>query len=225
MRTQSLSRLQLDYLKRMGWLLASQLVLLLIIMIMVVKMVPKWVCLFTCTWWIDFLLYLTIGFILIWACSDRRLSRQTRMVAFYGLGVLMSYLLAVQFNLMRHGHEKQSAQNFLAATAFTISAVIIVVLMLPFLLPHAQLLSIVGGVLLVALLGLILWGLFVGKKFLMWVTISLIIFLGLLITDMVMLVQRCKSKTTCDPLDGASLLYVDLINILQKIFMLLQSRN
>lgn len=220
----ALTKLQNDYLRGMGVLLAKQLVLLMVVVLVMTKTVPNIMCLFTCTWWIDFLVYIAIGFTLIWVAGNHSYSHRTRLFAFYGIGVLMSYLLGVQYNVMRrYNKKKDTARNFLVAVACTVGATILVVLLLPYLLPHISLLVAISSVLFVGLVVLIFWGFFVQKQLVLWLTASLVIFLGLLVTDMTMLVYACKKN--CDALDGATLLYIDLMNILQKIFLLLQQNN
>lgn len=224
-----LTELQHVYLNGMTRLLASQFVVLMIVMWLISKYAPNRLCLFTCRVWTDIILYLIIAMALIWVIYSSSINRAIRLLAFYGLGVLMSYLLAVQYNAMRtfSKSEKELSNNFMMAVTITITFAIIVMLLLPFLLNNMSVIASLSSLLFFSLIILIIWGLVFGAGRITYVSVGLIIFMGLLITDMTMLVYACKSAKSqeCDPLTGASTLYVDLINILQKIFIILNNNN
>jgi hypothetical protein len=150
-----------------------------------------------------------------------------RYIAFFGFSILLAYILGLQYNRIAIAtrNDKETATTFFKAVAIVMLIFVINLVMLPFTLKYMGFLYTLSISLSVALVGLILWGLFVGRGLLIWVSVSLFVFLGLLLTDLNRLVHQCKKPNSfqCDPLNGASLLYVDLINILQDIFILLNA--
>ena len=225
----ALTKLQFEYLQKIGMLLSTQLVLVFIVIIIVHKADPERICIFTCDFWVDIILFLLLAFMLIYLSRINE-NPAVRTLAFYGLGILMSFILALQYNIITmeaRGNNKQVAKNFIMSVAIVIVITIAVVIALPFTMQYMNFIYVMGSVLTICLLGLIIWGFFVRKQFLIWVSISLAVFLGLLITDLTRLVYLCKKKGSvqCDAINGSTLLYVDLMNILQQIFILTSRNN
>lgn len=56
-----------------------------------------------------------------------------------------------------------------------------------------------------------------------YLLLSLLVFVGFLIVDTVLIVRRCQKEGSreCDAPSGATVLYLDIINLIQKFFLLL----
>ena len=192
------------------------------------KFYPHKICLLTCRKWVDLIVFLLVIVILTYL-SHLAHSLVVRYTAFFAISALLAYVLALQYNMIAllSGNEKKTASTFIKAVVMVVSLLAINLIMLPFLMSNMSVVYSLSTMFFVCLVGLILWGLFIGRAFLLWVLVSLVVFLGLLTTDLAILTHRCQQKGTlaCDPLQGASLLYVDLINILQQIFILLNANN
>lgn len=190
---------------------------------------PRKICIFTCHKWIDLFLFLFLMIILIFTSHSTNNSIVTRYTAFFLISIFLAYILSLQYNMISllNKNQKQVALNFIKAVVFVIVLVIVNLLLLPFTMRYMNFIYVLSTSLFICLLGLILWGLFFEKGFLLWVSISLFVFLGFLLTDLTILVYQCKKRGSiqCDPLNGASLLYVDLVNILQNIFILLNHNH
>lgn len=229
MKTRSMTSVQKAYLQQVCLLLCLQLALMLTIVWMVHTFFPDRTCLLTCQRWLDLLSYLLLAILLIYVSHSSSFTRPVRYTAFYGLAILLAYVVALQYNIQQklNQHDKKVATRFLKAVVLVIMIFIINIILLPFLLPHMGLIYLLSFSFFIALVGLIVWGFFVGKEYLTWVSVGLFVFLGLLLTDLTVLVSRCKkpSSPECDPLEGASLLYVDLINLVQQIFILMNDRH
>lgn len=225
---EKITRLQKLYLQKVCFLLLSQLMVLLLVVWFVHKFFPETICFMTCNQWLDLFLYLVLAVLLIYTSYNGK-TIAIRYMAFFAVSALLAYILALQYNIltMLKGNDKQVADNFIKAVVLVVFIFIVNLLLLPFTLGHMNTILVLSTSLFVCLLGVILWGLFIQKGFLVWVSVGLFVFMGLLITDLTLLVSRCKKSGSieCDPLNGASLLYVDLINILQQIFILLNSSN
>lgn len=223
---EKLTRIQQAYLQKVCFLLLLQLILLLIVIWLIHKFFPHKICLLTCQKWIDLILFLLIIVVLTYI-SHLGQTPTIRYTAFFAISVLLAYVLALQYNMiaMLSGNEKKTATTFIKAVILVVSILAINLIMLPFLMRNISVVYSLSTMLFVCLLGLILWGLFIGGNFLLWVTVSLVVFLGLLTTDLAILTHQCRKQGTvsCDPIHGASMLYVDLINILQQIFILLNA--
>jgi predicted membrane channel-forming protein YqfA (hemolysin III family) len=193
------------------------------------KFYPKQVCLFTCHKWWDLFFFLILAMMLIFTSHSIKTPLLIRYVSFFLISTLLAYVLSLQYNLIAFvsKKEKQTAQTFFQAILLVLVLVILNIVILPFTMRYMNLMYVLSLSLFLCLVGLLLWGLFVGKHFLLWVSVSLFVFLGFLLTDMTILVRQCKKAGTpqCDPLNGASLLYVDLVNILQQIFILLNDNR
>lgn len=220
-----LTQLQFIYLKKVCFLLFLQLIVLLSVVALVHKFFPKRVCFMTCHKWTDLLLYMIIIIALIMISYSKSLHRVLRFSAFFSIAIMLAYLLALQYNIISilSHNDRKTIQTFFRALIIVVSIFIINLFILPFTMNYMGFIYTISTTLFICLVGLIIWGLFVGEGFLTWVSIGLFVFLGLLLTDLNILVHRCKKPNSvqCDPLDGASLLFVDLVNILQQIFILM----
>lgn len=225
---EKITKLQTIYLQKVCFLLFLQMVLLLVVVWFVHRFFPDTLCFLTCDKWLDFFLFVLIAFFLIYMSHNAH-SKISRYVAFFSIAVLMAYLFSLQYNIISilDHNDREVANRFFSALLLVVILLIINLLLLPFTLGHLGMIYAISSALFVCLVGLIVWGLLIQKGFLLWVSVSLIVFMGLLITDLTILVSRCKKAGSvgCDPLEGASLLYVDLINLLQQIFVLLNVEN
>lgn len=223
---EKLTRIQQAYLQKVCFLLLLQLILLLIVIWLTHTFFPHKICLITCQKWIDLLLFLLLIVVLTYV-SHLGQTPLIRYTAFFAISVIMAYVLALQYNIIAllSGNEKKTATTFVKAVVLVVSILAINLILLPFLMRNMSVVYSLSAMLFICLVGLILWGLFIGKAFLLWVTVSLVVFLGLLTTDLAILTHQCKKQGTvaCDPIHGASMLYADLINILQQIFILLNT--
>jgi hypothetical protein len=220
---------RMRYLRGVSALLVLQLVIVLVVVAVMRQVAPDAVCLATCGKWTDLLLFLAVIVALIWASHNRRLPIQLRYVAFFSIPAVMAYVLALQYNLiaMYSKNEERTITNFIRAVVLVVALFCANLLLLPFTIRYAGVASVLSVSLFICLIGLILWGLFIEKEYLLWVAVGLFVFLGLLTTDLTLLVVRCRKTGTeqCDPLNGASVLFADLINLLQQIFILLSASD
>jgi hypothetical protein len=170
-------------------------------------------------------LILVIGLLMV--SNNTGYNMMVRHVAFFGFSVLLAYIMGLQYNRisMATRNDKKTADTFFKAVSIVVVIFVINLFLLPFTLRYMGFVYTLSITLSISLLGLILWGLFVGKGLLVWVSVSLFVFLGLLLTDLNKLVHQCEKAQSfqCDPLNGASILYLDLVNILQDIFILLNA--
>lgn len=222
-----LTQLQTMFLARICFLLFLQMVILVLVVWAIHRYFPKQVCLFTCWFWLDLFLYIALSIGLVMVSQNMGLSLVMRIMAFLGFSVLLAYIIGLQYNriVLANRKDKRTAQIFFRAVAVVVGIFVVNLLLLPFTMKYMGFLSTLSVSLTIALVGLILWGLFVGKGLLVWVSVSLFVVLLLLLTDLNQLVYACQKpySAQCDPLNGASILYVDLVNILQNIFILLNA--
>lgn len=220
---EQLRQLQTLFLQKVCFLLFVQLFVLFVVVYAVHRWFPKQLCLFTCRFWVDLLLYLVLVIGLIMISNNTGYNMIVRYIAFFMFSILLAYILGLQYNRIAIAtrNDKKTADTFFKAVVIVMLIFVVNLVMLPFTLKYMGLIYTLSISLSIALVGLILWGLFVGKQLLIWVSISLFVFLGLVLTDLNKLVHQCPPQ--CDPLNGASLLYVDLINLLQNIFILLNA--
>lgn len=233
---QRLSDVQRQFLTRMVVLLGIQFVVLFLTVILVNRISPNKICLFTCRQWVDFLLFIFLVLLLFFLINNTRISFPLRLLSFLSLGILLGLIIAIEYNLLMitasSEKEKKKVQNtFGLAILFTLLVFIVALFIVPYLLPYHTLFENLTLVLFFALCGLILWGLlgFSGlskfqqrKQFTVYLYLSLTIFILLLFTEITTITYQCKipGSYQCDSLVGSTLLYTNLINILQKIFLL-----
>lgn len=221
-----LTGLQVAYLQKVCMLLSLQGLLLVVVVWAMHRFFPDTVCFLTCGRWADLVLFLLVAVALV-AASHRAQNAVVRRVSFFAISVLLAYTLSLQYNILSRlsGRDREVADRFFRSLVVVVAILVANLLLLPFTLGYLGVVSAVSAALTVCLVGLILWGLLVRGGFLAWVSVSLVVFLGLLLTDLTLLVSRCRTRGSvgCDPWEGASLLYVDLVNILQQIFLLLHA--
>lgn len=219
--------LQYQYLQKICFLLFLQLLLLLFIVWFIHRFFPKIICLLTCQKWLDLLSFLLIMMLLIYTSHHSDYSLSIRYIAFFLMSAILAYVLALQYNIisMLNRNDQQTATTFIKAVVIVVTILVINLLLLPFTLRYMGFVYAMSSALFICLIGLIVWGLLIGGHFLLWVSMSLFIFVAFLLTDLNILVSQCRNKKTCDALNGASLLYVDLINILQNLFVLMNQHN
>lgn len=226
---EKLTKLQTTFLKKVCFLLFLQLVLLLIVISVIHKYFPKKICFMTCRKWVDLLIYIVLSLLLIYLSFHRGIPITIRYMAFFGISALLAYILALQYNMISilNHNDKKTEKKFIQALLIVVSIFIVNLIVLPFTLRYMGFIYAVSSALFICLIGLIMWGLFVEKGFIAWVSISLIVFIGFLLTDLNIIVSNCRIQGSqgCDALNGASLLYIDLVNILQQIFILLNTEG
>lgn len=216
-----ITQIQYQYLQKICFLLFIQLILLLFVVWFTHHFFPKVICLATCHRWFDLLIFFLIMIVLIYISHRSDLPMTIRYIAFFSMSVVLAYLIALQYNivtLLNRGDQK-TALIFMKAVIIVVSILLINLILLPFTLRYMGTMYAMSTLLFICLIGLIVWSLFIGNHFLL-VPVSLLVFLGLLVTDLTIVVSECQDQK-CDALHGASLLYVDLVNILQNLFLLI----
>jgi len=215
---------------------------------MCILIVLQWVILFTVVQiihylhpeWVDINLLLVILvpiallFVIYLLPHDNPLCTVIRVLAFLGLGVIMSFVLSSTYNITLIRTPPQDKERVRRLFLFLWVGVIVffgvVVGTLPLLLPLFAPLQILGVVLSLAVLFLLIALIFIPaseKSFMIWLFISVIVFTFLIITDTVTVIARCETEKTiqCDPITGATTVYFDMINLLQKLFVLLSGNK
>jgi len=138
---------------------------------------------------------------------------------------MTSYLLGVQTNIAMKRSTKpaQTTSQLLFAWTATITIFLIISPRVPVLMPYAGFLQKLSTGAVVVLVGTFL--VFLGmsdttfaKSFHVFVSIAFVVFLVLLFSNMVVIIQRCKypGSVRCDAVNGATTLYIDMINMLQN---------
>ena len=131
--------------------------------------------------------------------------------------------------------------------AFFLSGVVTIlffgalVLMLPFLFQHLSTLRWIAGIFFVVLVILIIWMFFVLSRpkdvndtpplsenmWIAYLITALIIFIVFSMYDIAHVLNKCvkEGSLECRPEVGATSIYIDLVNIMQKLFLLLSARK
>lgn len=229
LKRQELNNYSIEYVKKMGLYLIIQLLIILIVVFSLHKINPNRFYLFTGSDIADIIIFLILAFSLIYISSLQQVSTVVRFIAFYGLGILIAYLITIEYNrnVMVVKPQETIVKNFFIAMFLTVGITIIVILLLPYLLPYTNFLIGLSCILFIVLLCLIISGFCIHDKnnFVIWLSVGLIVFVGYLIADLTILVKRCNnssnSKRDCDAIQGTTTIYIDLINILLNIFRLL----
>lgn len=222
-------------LKNMVLLIGMQWLLVLIVTAVVHRLLPQRVCLFTCVGWVDTLIGVLLALVLFTVIFQRRSDTTTvgasmmRFSAFVLLGVLLSWVLAVEYNAFHLVDPKRAPTAFVTSWFLTAMLFAAAYWVLPWLLPYAEFFRGLSTVLIVVLVGLILWAL-VGKyyehrsssSYRVFFSVGVLVFLLFLFSDMVLLTTACRRRGSreCDPLVGATTVYIDMVNILQNLFHL-----
>jgi len=221
-----LTRPQSLYLREMAVLLVLQLLLVLIVVFAGHRLSPRRVCLFSCRLWLDLFLYLLLAFSLLVVVRASG-SYAVRAAAFLGIGLLLSWVLLIQYNIsvMRSGGRLPLVASVVCAVALLTASLALI----PLLLRYTGILRAVNAVLVVALVLLVVASLlFVRNKeaFRAYLVAGLVVFVGLLLTDTATLVSACRRTGTreCDGPTGATTLYLDLINIVQNLFLVMSQK-
>jgi hypothetical protein len=148
------------------------------------------------------------------------------------MGLIFSVILATQYNqaIIMSNDTKQTRRQFLISWAATIGVFILALLVMPHLLPYTKVFITIGGILTLTLLFLLILFIIMPatrQSVQMFLVIFLFIFLIFIFTDMVTIVGMCKKPSSwkCDPILGATTIYLDMINILQKMFMLMNNNG
>lgn len=231
MSPQTLSEPQTKMLNRMCILIIIQWVILFTVVQVIHYLHPGWVGI---NLWLVILVPIVLLLVIYLLPHNNPICMVIRLLAFMALGVIMSFALSSTYNLtilMTPPERKDRVRRlFLIVWIGIIIFFGIVVGMLPFLLPIAAPLAIAGVVLSVAVLFLLITLFFIppsGRSFTIWLFASVIVFTMLIITDTATVINNCKEDGTweCDPINGATLVYVDMINLLQDLYILLTGNN
>jgi FtsH-binding integral membrane protein len=229
----TLTPVQITYLRKMIVLLMVQMLVLLVVVFGIHRLAPERFCLITCEFWVDIVLYLLLAMVcfgFIFGYNDYTSVQHywIRCGAFLCLGVLLAYVLAVQYNLMIRNSSNPTAttRNFFVALVLTILIFTVVFTALPILLQYTTTMAYLSLILFGALLVILILSLVTYRSHAL-IVLSLIVFLGYLVTDLTLLTYQCTTPDTraCDPPTGATNLYLDLVNILQKLYLLLDRGN
>jgi len=223
---------QKEMVKNMSMLLILQWLIIFIIVLGMNKVSPKKVRVFFSNPWLDCLAFLVLSFGCIMVCLHHSLPWYLRFTSFLALGVLMSMVIGVTYNLeiLISKDRAKTTRNLRTAWFVSIGCLFLCFLLLPVLLPYAMFFRTLQTVLMALLIVLILVGLgmmIVSKTsprlFYIWIMAGLLLFMLFLVADVTTVVEQCQKKGTpqCDALIGSTMIYVDLVNILQKLFMVL----
>lgn len=224
-----LTDIQKKFLTRVCILLIIQIFIMLGIVMGLHELKPKQQCIFTCKPWLDMILSIVFMILLlsgIFLFRDYSSNSQfiIRCGLFICFGSFMSYILAVQYNIMMEisKDKEQTRKNFLLSVGITLGIFVVVLALLPVLLPYTKLMYSLLSFLLICLLILLVWCIVAGISF-VYLILALILFIVFLIIDLNLLTYECKKNNTvqCDPPTGAAKIFIDIVNIIQKLFMLL----
>lgn len=151
-----------------------------------------------------------------------------RCAAFFALGILLSCVLAVQFNVYKKysTNPEKTGHNFLIALGITVFLFSVLLALLPRLLNYAGSIAKWSVALGIGLIFLLICGFFYATET-NYLVLALFLFLAYLVFDLTLITYKCKVPNTfeCDAPTGATNLYLDLVNIVQKLFMLLEKEN
>ena len=226
----NITNVQQEMLRNMVLLLGMQWVLVLLVIVLLHRFLPQRVCLFTCKGWLDTLISLVLALILFMLIFHRTSmsvrASVFRFFCFVLLGVLLSWIMAVEYNASYLRDPKQTPKAMWGSWIMTALLLVAAYVMLPRLLPYAEFFRGLSNVLFFVLLGLIVWALF-GKfrnksSYLVFFSIGLLLFVLFLFSDMVVITTQCRQRGSiqCDSMIGATTVYVDMMNILQNLFHL-----
>lgn len=196
---------------------------------------PKQACSFTCQPWVNTMLTLFLRFVFMLVILIHNPSspvnhphRGLRVLALIGLCLLMSWITAVDYNALRVMTTSPETIQLIFLASWIISTVLLMAayFVLPFLLPYTGFFQILSLVLLVGVGVLVSWALLdVFHKrtmFIAYFATSLVVFVMLLFSDVVVFHQSCKTRDlfSCDPVIGSTTTYLNLLNILQNLYNL-----
>ena len=217
-------------------LVAAEWTLVLVFTMLIAWWFPTRICSFTCEPWVNtvFTLIIRLLFmmvILLIRKPEFSLSNMIpRILAVGGLCLLMSWVTAVDYNALHlMTKDKQGWVKYIFIGSWIVTTLLLVIayLVIPYLLPFAGLFQIFSILLLLGMSALVSWALFVRfekrSEFIVYFTASLVIFIPLLFSDLVVFQDGCKkmhSPFSCDPLVGSTTTYLTLLNILQNLFNL-----
>uniref|UniRef100_A0A6C0D296 Uncharacterized protein n=1 Tax=viral metagenome TaxID=1070528 RepID=A0A6C0D296_9ZZZZ len=245
MTSSSISTVQQTMLKGITRHLFFQMCLLLFIVFIGHRYFPSSYCLFTCQpAWIGIILYFVLAILLLLGSLGIFFPKPSnpfhifmRTLCFYGIGVLLSYVMLLTYNITmketKTEKEKQWTQTaFYIAMGITVLFFGLLVVFLPFLIKHLKLLGILTGIFFFVLLVMIIMIVFVNvdknqKLWTFYLIVSLIIFVVFSMYDLANVISKCKKSDTieCRSEVGATSIYIDLINVFQKLFLLLSNQH
>ena len=236
---------QQNMLKGITWHLFFQMCLLLLIVFIGHRYFPTSYCLFVCRpSWVGIILYFILAIFLLMGSLGILFPKPSdpihiflRILSFYGIGILLSYVMLLTYNITMKESKTETDKHwtqtaFYIALGITIVFFGLLVLFLPFLIKNLKLLGMLTGIFFFVLLAMIIMILFVDidkhqKLWTFYLILSLIIFVVFSMYDLALVISRCKKPGTleCRSEVGATSIYIDLINVFQKLFLLLSNQH
>jgi len=236
---------QQNMLKGITWHLFFQMCLLLLIVFIGHRYFPTSYCLFVCRpSWVGIILYFILAIFLLMGSLGILFPKPSdpihiflRILSFYGIGILLSYVMLLTYNITMKESKTETDKHwtqtaFYIALGITIVFFGLLVLFLPFLIKNLKLLGMLTGIFFFVLLAMIIMILFVDidkhqKLWTFYLILSLIIFVVFSMYDLALVISRCKKPDTlqCRSEVGATSIYIDLINVFQKLFLLLSNQH
>jgi len=231
-----LSDIQKSLVRRICILIAAQWILVFFVVLGIHHFLPRKEYVFTKTTWADLLACFAFMFLcltlIMFVPTMQAWASAVRLVAFFTLGILFSLILGIQYNRVAADSKDKTKtrKRFIISWGATLGIFVIVLLSLPYLLPYTRVLIPFGAVLTISLLVILVLFLVVPatrKSMEMFLAAFLIVFLIFIFTDTTTVVAMCKKENTrwCDPVIGATSIYLDMINLLQKMFLLMSISN
>jgi len=218
--------------RQMMVLIAGQWILLLAVVYGVHSYFPHRVHLLFQNVWLDILVYILVTIACIMTIFSYTQNSLVRLATFLLLGIMLALVISAQFNRMMYEAKDpvQLEESFRVANGVTLVYFLIVLGSTPLLLRYVNGLVVLSSQVFVGFLICFFISFFIpyGSQVFLWLLYTFLsIFVVFLVTDTVIIVQQCNShvKHSCDPIRGATVLYVDLVNIVQKLFMILAYHN
>jgi len=191
---------------------------------------PNRTIMFTTNTFLDFFIFLIIASFLIAMIirtqANPRFPFWIRMTAYVCLGVLTSYLIAIEYNraINQSPQPTKVERQFFFSWAATFAIFLFFIIMAPFVLPYANTMQIIGSIALCLLILIVLVLLFFPnekfspQQFRVFLSLTLCIFLVLLFSNMVLVIHQCKTSKNlgCDALNGATTVYIDIFSVMQN---------
>ena len=241
----TITTIQQNMLKGITWHLFFQMCLLLLIVFIGHQYFPTSYCLFVCRpAWVGIILYFVLAIFLLLGSLGIFFPKASdpihiffRTLSFYGIGVLLSYVMLLTYNITMKESKTETDKHWTQSAFYIAMGITIVffgflVLFLPFLIKNLRILGILTGIFFFVLLAMIIMILFVDidknqKLWTFYLIVSLIIFVVFSMYDLAKVISSCKKPDTlqCRSEVGATSIYVDLINVFQKLFLLLSNQR
>lgn len=234
--------IQKEMLKGVVFHLFFQMCLLLAVVMIGHHYLKTYTCLFTCeSTWKGFAIYILLAIVLLlgntYGSPSKPFDIFVRTSCFYGLGLLLSYVMLITYNMVllesKTPEEEEWVKNsFYIAMGMTIGFFLLLLLFLPWLIQNLQTLGFLTGIFFFILIIMTIMILFVNinknqKLWTVYLVLALVIFVVFTMFDLANVISRCKKPDTleCRSEVGATSIYIDLVNVLQKVFLLLNNNH